>query len=89
MKRIILLTGVLLSFGTPALAYHDIEYIPGTIPGCDRINGVYVCQDGRGNRWIPLPKRRERIYREYAPTCGASSLSILGIPILGTVVECQ
>ena len=45
MKRLLLL-GALLTFSTPALAYHDIEYIPGTIPGCDRINGVYVCKMG-------------------------------------------
>jgi hypothetical protein len=78
-----------LTISTPAFAY-NVEYIPGTIPGCDRINGVYVCQDGYGNRWIPLPKtRRYRYYREPAFDCGASALTILGVPIIGTVNVCQ
>jgi hypothetical protein len=78
-----------LTISTPALAY-NVEYIPGTIPGCDRINGVYVCQDGYGNQWIPLPKKRwYRYYRQPAFNCGASALTILGVPVIGTINECQ
>jgi len=86
MKRLLLL-GALLTFSTPALAYHDIEYIPGTIPGCDRINGVYICQDGNGNRWVPLPKARRRYYRELPLACGSQTLVILGIPLISST-EC-
>lgn len=86
MKRLLLL-GALLSFSTPAFAYHDIEYIPGTIPGCDRINGVYVCQDGMGNRWVPLPKARRGYYRELPLACGSQTLVILGVPLIRST-EC-
>jgi hypothetical protein len=87
MKHLLLL-GALLTFSTPVFAYHDdIDYIPGTIPGCDRINGVYVCQDGRGNRWIPIPKERRRYYRQLPLACGSQTLVILGIPLLSST-EC-
>ena len=86
MKPFLISLGAIFSICTPVYA----QYIPGTIPGCDRINGVYVCTDGYGNRWIPLRKTRYvEEYYEPTPACGSSTLTILGVPILGTTNVCQ
>ena len=86
MKRVLISLGALLSLCTPSYA----QYIPGTIPGCDSFNGVSVCTDGYGRRWIPLPRQRYvRDYYEYAPPCSSSALTILGIPIIGSTTVCQ
>lgn len=77
MKYFWISVGALISL-CPAAHSQYVEYIPGTIPGCDRINGVYFCTDGNGKRYSPMSKERYvREYYEPAPNCSPSSFAIL------------